>query len=367
LLGRLGAEFLTRDDDFSIRVETELNAAMQLAFNTYETPGLFAGLWVDGVGLWTGAAGEADWDTGAPYTANTYQRVGSVTKTFTATLILQLVDEGLLSLDDTLDGWFPEVPNSDQITLRMMLNMTSGVSDYSQSQAWQEAYFSDTSMAFTPAQLVEYIIPLTPSFAPGTGWEYSNSNYVLLGLIVETITGQPFHEALHERILNPLALAETVFPATGDTDLPEPFARGLTQQGITDDVKESTFWNTSWAFSAGELMATLEDLLVWGRVLGTGELLSAEAQAERLTWITTPPLSEDFRYGLGILYLSGWIGHDGLLPGYSTWLLYQPELDAVLVVMANTDIANADGIDPSLGALIGLLEIASRSVPPLYD
>ena len=378
LLGRLGAEVTASNDDLSIRIRTELDAALRMAFSTTYAEGVIATVAVDDLGAWTGALGVANPDTSAPYAGDTHHRIGSVTKTFVATLALTLADDGLLSLDDTIDAWYPEVPYSDRMTIRMLLNMTSGMADYATAPEFLEAFFGDPERTFEPEELLAYAADLPPMFEPGTDWHYCNGNYVMLGLIIETITGQDIRVALQERILDPLGLDNTSFPVASDNTLPEPYARGtselwlplaarhrLPEQGPprttaqTDGALDSTNWSPSIAFTAGAMISTIDELHVWSKALATGSLISEEMKHEQHTWVQG--------YGLGMFELNGWIGHNGSIPGYFTFMLYHPELNASYVLLLNTNIPNADGTSP-LGALTtALLPIASRTSPPLDD
>lgn len=360
LLGRLGAEMNDSDGQFAIRVQLELDTMFQQAFDDFQSHGTIANVRIPGVGEWAGNVGQADPSTGAPYANDTHQRVGSITKTFTATMILQLVDQELLSLDDTVDQWFDGVTYGDQITVRMLAQMTSGIASYTLSDEWAQQVFDNPEKVWSPQEVVDYGIGLPPSFEPGTGWEYSNTNYVMLGLIIEAVTGQDIRTVLHEQILDPLGLSSTSFPAQDDDSLPAPYARGMTVQGQPEDEPvDATNWNPSWAWTAGQMISTLDDIHVWGRVLGTGELLSPESQAQREEWVQIAPTAY---YGLGISDYSGWIGHNGELPGYNSDIWYRPDLDSTILVFTNSDIDNAV-TTPSRAVFFGIVTIMNREYP----
>jgi D-alanyl-D-alanine carboxypeptidase len=348
LLGRLGAEMLDDSDGFSIRFRNELEAAFQMTFDRFSSPGMLAGVWLDGVGSWESVIGAADWDSGAEYTPDMHQRIGSITKTFTGVLILQLVDEGLISLDDTVDEWFDGVTYGDQITLRQMLSMTSGIASYTLSTQWQSEYFAEPERVWTPQELVDFSLSLPPSFMPGEFFEYSNTNFLMLGMIVEYVTGQTYADVIQERIFDPLGMTNSSSPLLEDV-MPEPYARGITEQGQPEgETAETTFWNPAWGFGTGNLVSTFNNLYAWGQALGTGALLSEELFAEQLTWDTQPPTTPDMSYGLGIGYYgNNWIGHAGSLPGYNTDLLYNTELDATIIVLTNSDITIPNPDNPN--------------------
>ncbi|CAA9309075.1 MAG: Beta-lactamase class C-like and penicillin binding proteins (PBPs) superfamily, partial [uncultured Chloroflexia bacterium] len=288
----------------------------------------------------------ANLSTEEPMTPEVHQRIGSVTKTFTISLLLQAEADGLLSLDYTIDQYVEDVPNGGEITLRQMANMTSGIASYTFDEQWQDELFSDPQRVWTPEELLRFGIEDSPAFSPGTEFQYSNSNTVLLGLVLEQVSGRPIADLYREEILQPLGLQQTSFPNT-DPSLSEPHPQGYTLQGQDDgEPANATAWNPSWGWTAGGMISTVDDLLVYGRALGTGEgLLPPEQQAERLDSFLTddlPPNSADRAYGLGLGREYGWLGHTGELPGYNTAVYYSPELDATVVVEVNSDIAAGD-------------------------
>src|SRR4028118_1422113 len=212
-------------------------------------------------------------------TPDVHQRIASVTKTFTGTLLLQAEADGLLSLDDTIDQYYEGVPNGDEIKLRQLANMTSGIASYTFDEQFQEQLFSDPQRIWTPEEMVQIGIEDSPVFDPGTEFQYSNTNTVLLGLVLEQVSGRPIGDLYRERIIEPLGLPETSFPERDDSSLPDPQARGYTIQGQDDgEPVDITNLNPSWAWTAGAMISTVDDLLVYGRALGTGEGLLSPAQ-----------------------------------------------------------------------------------------
>jgi D-alanyl-D-alanine carboxypeptidase len=283
-------------------------------------------------------------------TPDVHHRIGSVTKTFTVSLLLQAEAEGLLSLDDSIDKYVEGVPNGDKITLHQMANMTSGIASYTENKQWQNEFFSDPERVWKPEELVQVGIKDSPLFDPGTQWNYSNSNLILLGLVLQQVSGETIEQLYRERIIEPLGLKGTSAPGA-DPSIPDPHAQGYTLQGQSGTQPvDATNWNPSPYWTAGEIISTVEDLLVYGRALGTGEgLLPSKQQAERLNSFVSdvpplnqPPLKGNLAYGLGLGNEHGWIGHNGETPGYNTYLFYHPELDAVVAVEVNSDISSGD-------------------------
>lgn len=285
----------------------------------------------------------ADRATGEPMRADMHHRIGSVTKTFTATLLLKAAAEGRLSLDDPIDMYIKGVPNGDEITLRQMSDMTSGIASYTEDDQYDNKYLADPTRAWAPQELARVGIEDSPLADPGKEWHYSNTNYVLLGLVLEQVTGKPIGELYEKEIIKPLHMKETSFP-NADLALPQAYDHGYTLQGQppTGPLADATHWNPSAAWTAGGMISTVDDLLVYGHALGTGEgLLPPEQQAERLTSFlhSPPPLTPEKAYGIGLINQRGWLGHTGELPGYNTTLYYNAELHATAVVEVNDDVS----------------------------
>jgi D-alanyl-D-alanine carboxypeptidase len=331
----------------------DLDVALKKSFKESDAPGVVAAVQTPEY-TWIRALGVADRASGEPMTPEMYHRAGSVTKTFTATLLLQAAGDGLLSLDDTIDKYIKGVPNGDEITLRELANMTSGVATYSENKKFDfdGDPGTDPYRVWEPEELAQIGIEDSPLFDPGTQFNYSNTNYVLLGLVLEQVTGKPIGELYRQRIIEPLGLKDTSFPTLADTSLPDPHAQGYTLQGRSSGEKprNATDWNASWTWTAGMMISTVDDLLVYGRAMGTGKGLLPQAQQdERIDSLVSdvppfdqPPLKGDFGYGLGLMKEHGWIGHSGVIPGYNTALYYNRELDAVLVVETDSDIFSGE-------------------------
>ena len=291
-------------------------------------------------GTFSSAYGVADPTTGAPMTTDMHVRVGSVTKTFTVTLVMQLAEDGVLSLDDPIGKYIDGVPNGDAVTLRQLSDMTSGVASYTRDEEWLQAFMDDPERVWDPQELVDIGIALPTLFEPGAEFDYSNTNTVLLGQVVEKVTGQDVASVFAERIFEPLGLTGTSDPGSSAA-FPEPHPRGYTLQSPTataENPTDATDWNPSWGWTAGELISTGEDMLVYARALGTGQgLVDSETQIERLS--SFPGAAG---YGLGMGCSSGWVGHAGELPGYNSSVFYDTTSDSTVITMTNSDIASGD-------------------------
>lgn len=300
-------------------------------------PGAVVGLSIPGEIDYLTAVGTSDLATGAPMSVDDHSRIGSVAKTFTGTAVLQLVDQGRISLSDPISRYVDGVPSGDSITLDLLGRMRSGLFSYSDDDAFVPALLAQSptgqdAFAYTPRQLLDIAFAHPLNFAPGTQYEYSNTNTVLLGQVVERVTGVPLGEYLAQKLFKPLGLSHTSYPADGA--LPEPFTHGYTAAS-DGTVVDATFWNPSWSDAAGRIVSTYADLKVWAAVLAKGSMLRPQTQAGRLQ---TTEIAPGVGYGFAIFNVSGWIGHNGDIPGYTTVVVYLPERDATLVILANSDV-----------------------------
>jgi len=320
-------------------------------------PGVAVGLWMPGKGCYVRATGVADKVTRQPMSTDFYSRIGSETKTFTVTALLQLVDEHRIGLDDPISRYVHGVPNGRHITLRHLAEMRSGLFPYSADADFAHDLLSDPTRSFTPQELLAYGYKHRNTAAPGKVFVYNNSNLVLLGLVIEKVTGHHVADVINRRVLRPAHLDQTLFPdGPNAREFPEPHAHGYTNQTLTGAVADSTDWNPSWGWSAGAMISTMHDLRSWAKTVATGELLSPETQKQRLK--TLPTGFPGLTYGLGIFETGGWIGHNGSIPGYESVTVYLPALKATLVVLINTDITTG-GQEPSTLLARAITQIAT--------
>ncbi len=343
------------DDDspLSVDVQARLQKVLDRNRVLFNFPGAQAGVWTAG-GSWVGVSGVSAPGGNTPPSRDDHTRIGSITKTFTVILLLQLVDQKLVSLEDPIGKYVPGLPNGDSATLRMLSSMTSGIPSYTFDKVFLDAYFTNPRAIFTPQQLVNYVKGKDPDFPAGTRVSYSNTNTVALGMVIEKMTGKPFAQVLKENILVPLGMPQTLSPGSSNA-LQAPYLRGVTLQAYPEDtIKDATDWNPSWGFSAGDMISTLDDLRRWAVALGTGEgLVSAEMQKQREVSMNSsvPPNSPAMAYALGFGVSNGWVGHTGELPGFNTSIQYDPRTKTTVVVMVNSDIATASAagkaIDPA--------------------
>ncbi|WP_348534327.1 serine hydrolase domain-containing protein [Kitasatospora sp. GP82] len=315
-------------------VAAQLDTAINRVLKQANVPGVIVGLSIPGNGTYTRAFGVADRTAGTAMSTGLNMRIGSETKTFTVTALLRLVDAGKVALDDPVGKYVSNVPNGDRITLRQLAEMRSGLYSYSNDPDFAQALISDPKRSFTPQELLAYAFKHPVVFDPGAQFQYSNTNAVLLGLVVEKASGQALQDYLQQQVFAPAGLRHTVLPT--DATFPDPHARGYTNQTSNGAIVDATDWNPSWGWAAGAMISNLADLQNWAGVLATGALLSPATQAQRLNALPTG--YPDTGYGLGLFIDHGWIGHNGSLPGYQSLVLYLPSVKASLVVLTNTDV-----------------------------
>jgi D-alanyl-D-alanine carboxypeptidase len=321
-------------------------------------PGAIVLVDVPGQRTWLHTMGTGDLATHTPISAENHVRIGSITKTMTATVVLQLVEEGKLALDDPVTKYEPQVPNGANITVRQLLNMTSGLFNLVEDDAFSQALDAQPEKIWTTKELLAIAFAHLPYFPPGQGWHYSNTNYVLLGDIAEQHGGAPLAELMNKRIFDRLGMHDTLLPSRDSNAIPEPHQRGYmygtnvitnevskagnkaaAQLNVGPDVKpvDATDWNPSFTHASGAVISTVHDLQIYAKALGSGELLSPATQHERSQFV---PAGYGYGYGLGMMKVfGGLLGHTGAIPGFQSFVGYQPDKRVTVVVLANLYLA----------------------------
>ena len=309
-------------------------------------------------GRWSAALGAADL-AGTPLDIRSHMRIGSVTKTLTATAVLQLVDRGLIGLDQPIARYLPGlVPNGRSITVRQLLNMSSGLFNSTEDCALNRLLDRDPQRSFTVRETLAFAFRHPPYFPPGRGWHYANTNYEVLGLLLEQVTGKAAPRILRRQIFAPLRMTGSALPREGGAFLPRPHPRGYqfgtnaaglnaylallrgNIEGSRIEVPrgtppfDATTWNLSYSWTSGSVTSTLADMAIWAKALGTGRLLSRELHRQQLR---PAPGST---YGLGITQVQpGFLGHSGAVSGFQSVIGHAPKRGATIVVLANNLLA----------------------------
>ncbi|AZJ23829.1 D-alanyl-D-alanine carboxypeptidase (plasmid) [Bacillus wiedmannii bv. thuringiensis] len=363
-----GSSLLYTTPSSIVKAESDQNVSSSLQTNTQRNrtsvkkamrdtlqlgyPGILAKVSKDRK-TWSYAAGVADLRTKKPMKADYRFRIGSVTKTFIATVLLQLSGENRLNLDDSIEKWLPGVIqgngyDGNQITIRQILNHTSGIADYVNSKDFD---IMDTKKSYTAEEFVKMGISLPPDFAPGKGWSYSNTGYVLLGILIEKVTGNSYAEEVENRIIEPLDLSNTFLPGNSSVIPGTKHARGYFQLDGASELKDVTYINPG--SSDGDMISTADDLNKFFTYLLSGKLLKEQQLKQMLT--TVPTNREGTGYGLGIYEtklpngVSVW-GHRGVVPGFTTFA--GGTLGGKHTLAVNLNSFKADSPDPFKSILL---------------
>lgn len=312
--------------------------------------------------------------SGVPATTDMHFRSGAVSIPQVSTVLLQLVDEGTVTIDDTLATWLPDVPNADRVTLGQLAQMTSGYADYVQSTEFVTAFLSDPFQQWTPEELYPFGTDQPLFYEPGTNWDYAHTNYVLLGLAIEQITGKPLAEVLRERVLDPLGMTETDDPGTPEIQQPVLHAYDSERRellGVAAGVRfieDSTYWNPSWSLARGAVQNTdVTDMATVMRAIGRGDLLSEESHALQIAPTlrgktsavdgcpTCAPMTEGYTYGYGIVLQGDWLTQNPLFHGFGGMVGYLAADDLVISVAATYE---EEAFDPATGGPDGNLAVS---------
>ncbi|MEX5717937.1 serine hydrolase domain-containing protein [Geodermatophilus maliterrae] len=300
------------------------------------------------------SAGTTTLGGSVPVRPDSVWQIGSNTKAFTSVLLLQLEAEHRLSIDDTLGTWLPQYPQWEDVTIRRLLNMTSGIATYDDQPAWYADYAADPHTYFSPERLVGYVLD-----APATtGYSYSNTNYVLAEMIIERVTGTSYQDQLYRRIIEPLGLCDLhyrpdVYPASVTSREPAGYFSNdefPLPQLLGQDVSRHTL---SWARAAGGILSTTSDMTRWERALYSGHLLPPQQQAEleSLVSITTgQPIASTSAtdpqgFGLGIAQLTDpelgtfWF-YEGETLGFRALHAYFPDTGLIIAIGLNSATAD---------------------------
>jgi D-alanyl-D-alanine carboxypeptidase len=309
--------------------------------------------------------------------AGDHFRIGSNTKTLTSTVILQLAQEGKLSLDDPIDAYIPGVPNGDKITIRNLSEMRSGLFRYSFDTTVNNTLDQQPQKIWTPQELIDIAFSHPVNSGPGEEFNYSNTNIILLGMVIEKLTGTTASQAFQERIFTPLGLQDTSLPQPPDSAIPNPHPQGYSFGSNTSTIdtyalsaedekralagallpNNETMANPSWAWTAGGAISTVADMKTYVEALVDGGLLDAQMQKTRMDSIQAmDPAMPTSGYGLGIAKFDTLYGHDGQIPGFMTFMGHDP--DTGLTIVIGTNLATVPGGEGSaLAILKGLIPI----------
>jgi len=348
-----------------------LTAACQAQLNEIHAEGSFPGATVclvlaDGrmISLATGVTEEG----GRPVTPADRMLVGSTGKTWVAAIVHRLAEQGALSYDDRAAKWFENeewylrIPNAEQVTLRQLLRHQSGLERYEMKPAFWQELMLDPQRIWQPQELLAFVFDDTPMFAAGEGWAYADTNYILLGMIIERETGQSFYELARTWINEEYDLNDTI--PSDSLHLPG-VVQGTVKLGRQLGVgpfaqqNDSFTYNVQFEWCGGGFASTAQDLAHWARVYASGKMFSQATRTQMFDAALARELGPESRYGLGVMMsptrLGTFQGHDGFMPGYLTAMGYFPEHGIAAAIQVNTDDGRAVGM-PLHEVLVRLAE-----------
>ena len=313
--------------------------------------------------------------------ADTHFRAASNTKTMTAAVIVLLVQQGKLRFDDPVSKYVQGVPNGDEISVGELLEMRSGLYNYTSAPELAESLDDDPTRVWTPEELLAIAFKRPPLSAPGQEYDYCNTNYVLLGLIVEEIEGVPLAKVFQDRLFRPLGMKHTLLPVDTSNAIPEPYSHGYLYGGSsyalvdapypadlraaakagTLEPNDATWQNPSYAFAAGGAISTADDLAIWMRALVGGKLFDADHQRQWLDSLEpqdpSKPLGQKYGYGISQITFgpNSMYFHGGEMPGYNSFMGYDPINDVTLIVWTSLTIS-LDGQPPANAIMLKMLD-----------
>ena len=296
-------------------------------------PGLIIGVWNDETKeSYLKGFGYSDIENKKPMSTSIPFRIGSITKTFVVTNVLQLVDKDLIDLNQKISFYLPNIPNGDIISVKMLCNMTSGYENYSATDYFQSIFATNPLKEWDKQELINLGTSEPLRFAPGTNVYYSNTNTLILAAIIEKVTGKTWEESIAQDILIPLHLNNTYFATKND--FPENGIQGYDINPSNFELTNvTTHYNVSWASAAGNMISTPEDLRKWATALVDGTLLSQNTHQQRFFSNIEP--MPGVIYGLGMFNINSYWGHNGGIPGYNSVLMRDPGKKITIFVMYN--------------------------------
>lgn len=339
---------------------TQLKNALQLKLDEWHKAGSFPGATL-GVVLPNGesfglAVGFSDRDSRTAMKPNDRMLAGSVGKTFAAATALQLVKEGKIDLDAKIEKylgrepWFTRLPNAKDITVRQLMNHTSGLVRYEFKEQFTKDLTANPEKVWKPAELLSYLFDAKAPFEAGKGWDYSDTNYIVLGMIIEKVTGRKFYDEANRRLLKPLKLTDTI-PQDG------PRLKGVVQGyagpnnpfGGTDAmiVNGKFAINPQFEWTGGGFVSTAQDLARWAKMFYEGKAFSPDLLPQVVDGVAAPMLGRETKYGLAAIIrktpAGTAYGHSGFFPGYMTDMMYFPEYKVAVAVQVNTSVGRSLG------------------------
>lgn len=334
-------EIVAKDGCVSIdEAKRQIDSIVTAAMKEHRLKAVIAGVAVKGENIVLDAWGESM--TGVPATPEMHFRNGAVAIAYIGTVLLQLQDKKVLSVDDKLSKWFPDYPKAGDITLAMLISGTSGYADYVTDGGFIKRFYADPFRHWTPDELIKIAFARPMPCDPGMCWSYAHTNFVILGQVIEKVTGKPFAEVIRVNVLEPLSLKDTRSEETAI--IQEPVLHSFDAE--RGKYEESTFWNPSWTLAKGAIQTSnIADILTTARAVGQGTLLSPDSQRLQLAPGTAKfhPWNEKMYYGYGVFVINDWIVQNPSFAGYAATMAYLQSEDLAIAVSVTVEEGAADG------------------------
>ncbi|HEY2221462.1 MAG TPA: serine hydrolase domain-containing protein [Actinomycetospora sp.] len=342
-------------------------------------------------GDFTAAVGTTQRGAGVPPSGDTHVRIASITKTMTSAVIVLLAQEGKLRFSDSISTYVPDVPDGEHITIANLLQMRSGLYGYTNDPAFAATLDAEPAKVWTAQEVLAIAFRHPPLFPPGTAYDYSNTNYALLGLVAEKVDGKPLGQDFQDRLYGPIGLKQTVLPASTETSIPDPYSHGYMYGGsayaLVDtpyppDVQAAakagtlqpidyTNQNSSYATAAGGAISTADDLAIWMRALVEGQVFNADFQRQ---WLDSPqptdpaePAAPQYGYGIERQDFAPDVTmyyHFGELPGFNAFSGYDPGNKVTIVLWSNLTVS-PDSRPTANALLLTAVDQVYRLPPPV--
>ena len=317
------------------------------------------------------ATGYSDRDAKTPMKPGDLMMAGSVGKTYVAAVALQLIDKGKIGLDDKIEKylgkekWFPRLPNAKDITVRQLMNHTSGLVRYEFKSTFTKDLMKNPYKVWKPSEQVSYLLDEKAPFEAGKGWEYSDTNYIVLGMIIEKVSGKTYYSLAKKNLLKPLKLKNTKPQTQREIKgLIPGYAGANNPFGGKDKVLENGkyYINPQFEWTGGGMVTNTEDLARWAKYMYEGKAFNKDLLPEMLKGTSAPMLGRNTKYGLGVIIRPTpkgiTYGHSGFFPGYVTDMMYFPEKKIALAIQVNSSVFRDIGRNPAM-TLIEMVDILS--------
>jgi len=323
-------------------IQNDIKTVLDSIIENTHVPGLVAGIWAPNEGIeFVYTTGYSNLETKAPMVSDMIFRIASNTKTITITVLLQLVDEGLIDLDDSLSDYLPDFPRATEVTIEMLTNMRSGIFNYTESDEFFNIISNYPTRTWTTEEFIKIAAGQPYYFNPGSGFHYSNSNTIIIGKIIEIITGSSLEYNIKTRIFDPLNLTNTMY-LVGGTQIPGNHSSAYYAGDYEPELPDlSEYFDNSYSGAAGAVISNIYEVKTYVKALVEGQFISPELQIKRLDCHEIGA-ANGLKYGMGIFEYKGFHGHNGGMFGYTSLMIHSLEKNCTIIIWYNCQLSDAN-------------------------